>query len=75
MANGNMKEATAVIDGVTLTNEQVMTLRVAVSRLVEDMAVHGALGCDGTGELLRVGYWKNALHLRCLLMEVLNGKR
>lgn len=45
-----------VVDGVSLTTGQVMALRAALKRFEVDMSDHGALGCDGNGEMLRAGY-------------------
>jgi hypothetical protein len=63
------REVQATISGMTLTDADVMTLRLAVEALAEQMAYKGALGRDAHGEAMRLGYLDAARKVRDMLLR------
>lgn len=55
-------EATIVIDGITLTSSQAMTLRVAINSFRDDLQ-HNGLGNDAHGIAMVKGYTKSATEI------------
>ena len=55
-----MDEPIIVVNGVTLTREQAMAVRVAVSTMLSEMYGPDALGDDDVGRDIAKGY-KNSL--------------
>ena len=61
-------EKEIIINGVTLTNAQALTVRVAVSSFHTDMKENG-LGNDETGKAIANLYIKRAHEVEQLLIE------
>ena len=64
-----MKEAHVAIDGVTLTQGQSMTLRVAMEFFRMDLLKPASLGEDDMGKRLASAYAKNAAEISSMLLE------
>jgi hypothetical protein len=61
-------EANIVINGVTLTHAQAMTVRVAIASLRSDMATHG-LGDDEHGKFMAQAYLDRGAEVETLLFS------
>ena len=62
-----MTEATITINGVTLSQGQAMTLRVAIQHFFMDMSQPNALGNDEIGQSIANGYKTNAQQINTLI--------
>lgn len=63
------READVFINGKHLTFSQSMTLRVAISSMLMDMAMVGAMGTDQVGERIREGYRERLIEIQALINE------
>ena len=70
-----MKEATVIVDGVELTQAQVMTMRVALSSFATDMTRPGVLGEDKHGEKMRALYLTHSREIEKMLVDSANNSR
>lgn len=64
-----MTEPTVIINGTTLTNAQSMTMRVAITTYLTDMANEHALGEDAAGEAIRSAYHARSSEIVRLMLS------
>ncbi len=71
-----MEEAEVIINGKKLTIGEVMTLRVALTGFVGEMASDpNALGTDEIGQRIRAGYIRNGRSVQKMLVDDVNAAR
>ena len=71
-----MEEAEVIVNGKKLTTGEVMTLRVALSGFVGEMASDpNALGTDDIGRRIRDGYIRNGRSVEKMLVHDMNDRR
>jgi hypothetical protein len=64
-------EATISIEGVELSYAESLTVRVALSSFLSDMA-HNGLGSDSIGKSIAEGYLRNGRRVESLLIKSIN---
>ena len=62
-------EPEITIQGLKLSQGEAMTMRIAVSYLIEEMSKKGCLGKDKLGEDIRKGYLRCSEKIQTMMLD------